>query len=82
MILDDEADHVGHAEDEEKAGPVQDVRTAELRLMPGFAGFLGRIASLGVEVRGSSPVPLSERTNDRTINLFTVWFSMSLNLLP
>lgn len=68
--------------DEEQAFPGKDVDVAEVDSMPGIAGFIRKIASFGIEVRGSSPVPLSERTNQRTVNLFTLWFTMSLNLLP
>ena len=68
--------------DEEKATPSQDVWIAELASIPGAAGLLRNIASYGIELRGSSPVPINERINTRTINLFTLWFTMSLNLLP
>lgn len=68
--------------DEEKTLPSQDVETAELESITGMEGCLRKIAAFGIETRGSSPVPLAERTNTVTINLFTLWFTMSLNLLP
>ena len=68
--------------DEEKANPGQDVWVSEIDSIPGATRFLKKLTSFGVELRGSSPVPVSERTNTRTINLFTLWFTMSLNLLP
>lgn len=68
--------------DEEKAIPVKDVEITKMDSVPGLAGFLRKITSMGVELRGSSPIPEKERTNTRTINLFTMWFTMSINLLP
>lgn len=35
-----------------------------------------------VEGRGIVPVPFEERTNRRTYSIFTLWFTMSTNLLP
>ncbi|KAK4457341.1 putative purine-cytosine permease [Cladorrhinum samala] len=35
-----------------------------------------------VEVRGIAPIPIKERTVERTINVFTLWWSMSVNILP
>lgn len=67
--------------DEEKAVDKNDVHVAELVPLPGLAGFIRKVSALGVEVRGSSPVPLDERTNRRTFNLFTLWFTMSVNLV-
>lgn len=34
-----------------------------------------------VEVRGIQPIPVKERTVERTINIFTLWWSMSTNIL-
>ncbi|KAL2127639.1 hypothetical protein VTI74DRAFT_10370 [Chaetomium olivicolor] len=34
-----------------------------------------------VEVRGIQPIPVKERTMERTINVFTLWWSMSTNIL-
>ncbi|VUC31486.1 unnamed protein product [Clonostachys rosea] len=45
-------------------------------------GWLGKVASWGIEIRGVTPVPLEERTDKRFINVFFVWFTMSTNLLP
>ncbi|KAL4876527.1 permease for cytosine/purines, uracil, thiamine, allantoin-domain-containing protein [Aspergillus karnatakaensis] len=44
--------------------------------------WLSRIANWGVELRGVTPVPIEERTDDRFINVFFVWFTLSTNLLP
>ncbi|KAK0739587.1 permease for cytosine/purines, uracil, thiamine, allantoin-domain-containing protein [Apiosordaria backusii] len=35
-----------------------------------------------VELRGVAPIPVKERTVDRTINIFTLWWSMNANILP
>lgn len=35
-----------------------------------------------VELRGVAPIPVEERTVDRTINIFTLWWSMNANILP
>ncbi|KAF9731787.1 Purine-cytosine permease fcyB 4 [Paraphaeosphaeria minitans] len=36
----------------------------------------------GVELRGCQPVPWDKRTVTQYANIFTLWFSMSCNLLP
>ena len=40
-----------------------------------------KIIALGVEERGVMPVPVKERTSDRFINVFSIWFSMSVTPL-
>jgi hypothetical protein len=43
---------------------------------------LHRVAVFGrVEVRGITPIPVKERTVDRTVNIFTLWWSMNTNIL-
>jgi hypothetical protein len=37
---------------------------------------------VGVELRGCQPVPWDKRTVVQYVNVFTLWFSMSCNLLP
>ena len=39
-------------------------------------------ANAAVEARGIVPVPIEERTNRRTYSIFTLWFTVSTNLLP
>lgn len=36
----------------------------------------------GVELRGCQPVPWDKRTVTQYSNIFTLWFSMSCNILP
>lgn len=36
----------------------------------------------GVELRGCLPIPYEKRTVVQFWNIFTLWFSMSCNLLP
>jgi hypothetical protein len=44
--------------------------------------FLRRAAAFGrVEVQGITPIPVKERTVERTINMFTLWWSMNTNIL-
>ncbi|KAK4157603.1 permease for cytosine/purines, uracil, thiamine, allantoin-domain-containing protein [Chaetomidium leptoderma] len=41
-----------------------------------------KAASFGrVEVRGITPIPVKERTVERTVNIFTLWWSMNTNIL-
>lgn len=44
--------------------------------------WLSKLVSWGVEVRGIAPVPVEERTDTRLVNIFTVWFTMSVSVLP
>ncbi|KAL4803100.1 permease for cytosine/purines, uracil, thiamine, allantoin-domain-containing protein [Aspergillus unguis] len=44
--------------------------------------WLARIVNWGVELRGVTPVPVEEKTDNRFINVFFVWFTLSTNLLP
>jgi hypothetical protein len=41
-----------------------------------------KVISWGVEERGVTPVPVKERTDDRFINIFFLWFTMSISTLP
>lgn len=44
---------------------------------------LRKAAVLGrVEARGIAPIPVKERTVTRTINVFTLWWSVNVNILP
>lgn len=43
---------------------------------------LHKLITLGrVEVRGITPIPVKERTVERTVNIFTLWWSMNTNIL-
>ncbi|KAH6637009.1 permease for cytosine/purines, uracil, thiamine, allantoin-domain-containing protein [Chaetomium tenue] len=43
---------------------------------------LHKLITLGrVEVRGITPIPAKERTVERTVNIFTLWWSMNTNIL-
>lgn len=35
-----------------------------------------------IELQGISPIPVKERTVTKTLNIFTLWWSMSCNILP
>ena len=41
-----------------------------------------RVLNWGVEEGGIAPVPVKARKDTRIVNLFTVWFTMLLCLLP
>ena len=43
---------------------------------------LHKLITIGrVEVRGITPIPVKERTVERTVNIFTLWWSMNTNIL-
>ena len=43
---------------------------------------LNKAAAFGrVEVQGITPIPVKERTVERTVNIFTLWWSMNTNIL-
>ncbi|KAK0670462.1 putative purine-cytosine permease [Cercophora samala] len=45
--------------------------------------FAYKVIVLGrVELRGVAPIPVKERTVERTVNIFTLWWSMNANILP
>lgn len=49
---------------------------------PRLRGFLHEILRFGrVEARGITPVPVKERTVEKTVNIFTLWWSMNTNIL-
>jgi hypothetical protein len=41
-----------------------------------------RVLNWGVEEGGIAPIPVEKRTDTRYINLFSVWFTALLCLLP
>ncbi len=44
--------------------------------------FLRKAAAFGrVEVQGITPIPVKERTVEKTVNIFTLWWSMNTNIL-
>ncbi|QDS73262.1 hypothetical protein FKW77_004668 [Venturia effusa] len=71
----------GHdTDDEKKAGFESDsavVEVGEVAKLPLWK----RIASTGIEMRGVEPVPVEERNDKRGLNIFTMWWSISLTLL-
>lgn len=46
------------------------------------ASLLRRLTSWGVEVRGIAPVPEKDQTKTQYHNVFFLWLSMLVNLLP
>jgi hypothetical protein len=71
-------------EDMEKGSmesPAPVPKEGETQMVWGSA-FLTKFGLSSVEVRGITPIPEEERTDARAVNVFSLWFSMSLNLLP
>lgn len=66
-----------HSADTEAVPALSAGRWPRLRRLLAKAAEFGR-----VEVRGITPIPLKERTVDRTVNVFTLWWSMNANILP
>lgn len=64
------------------AADMADIDVVETQSLSRRKVWLSRAVAWGVEVRGTTPVPLEERTDSRFINVFFVWFTMSTNLLP
>ena len=64
--------------DEEKGIPP--LKDADIEVAQSWS--LKKFASLGVETGGIVPIPVSERTNTRVHGIFTLWLTMSVNLLP
>lgn len=46
------------------------------------SGWWDKIKRYGVETRGIQPVPVELRTDPRAVNIFSFWWTLSLNLLP
>lgn len=59
-----------------------DIDAVESQSFGKYKSWISKAAAWGVEIRGTSPVPLEERIDPRFINVFFVWFTMSTNLLP
>lgn len=59
-----------------------DVLEADARSFDAKPAWWKKILSLGVEERGIQPVPVEERIDDRFVNIFSIWFTMSINCLP
>jgi len=65
------------AETEQAAGEVTN------ELWAWFRNVFDKIVVFGrVELRGVTPIPVKERTQTETINIFTLWWSMNANILP
>ncbi|KAJ9645020.1 hypothetical protein H2204_001482 [Knufia peltigerae] len=45
-------------------------------------GWWKQVTSFGVELRGIEPVPVEQRTDTRAVNIFSLWWTLSLSLLP
>ena len=65
--------------DEEKGSPGLG-KDADVEVAQSWS--LRKFASLGVETGGIVPIPVTERTNTRIHGIFTLWLTMSVNLLP
>lgn len=45
-------------------------------------GIWAKLSQHGVEIRGAKPIPAEERTDTRFFNVFTVFSTSMLSLLP
>jgi hypothetical protein len=68
-----------HVLDEEKGLP-ESGKDADVEVAQSWS--LKKFASLGVETGGVVPIPVTDRTNTRIHGIFTLWLTMSVNLLP
>jgi len=59
-----------------------DTSFGEATSLDGKPVWWNKLIALGVEERGILPVPAMERTDDRFANVFSIWFTMSINCLP
>lgn len=49
----------------------------------GSLGWFNKLLAFdAIEAAGIQPVPVSERTNNKIYEIFTLWFTLSTNLLP
>jgi hypothetical protein len=80
----------GNSVDAEKGLPstldieVVDIESGlENDILPHTArSFWKKLSHWGIEIRGILPIPAEERMNTRYINIFSMWFTMSVNTLP
>ncbi|KAF8830118.1 hypothetical protein HHX47_DHR2000736 [Lentinula edodes] len=74
-----------HKSDVEKRGSIDlGQRGEEISALPSTYSsnsFTKRLLSWGVESRGISPVPSSQRTDTSYYKLFFIWFTMNFNIL-
>ncbi|KAG5826885.1 hypothetical protein H9Q74_003011 [Fusarium xylarioides] len=64
------------------ADPPIDVSEAESQVLSRSTIWVDRLRRWGLETRGMQPVPIQERTDTRFINIFFMWFTMNVNILP
>ena len=67
-----------NAQDEEHGVP--DVRTGDVETYEARSWWQ-KLASNAIESAGIRPVPIEERTERRVYSIFTLWFTLSLNLI-
>jgi len=41
-----------------------------------------RLLKFGVEEEGVHPIPAEERTDTKLFNVFTIWWAMSIGIIP
>lgn len=60
------------------------VDSADSAPVTGLKGLFRKVLTngTGLEVRGASPVPYEERKVTRYFDVFSLWFCLSVNLLP
>jgi hypothetical protein len=68
---------------DQDAVPAEHISTSKEGRWTRLLAVLRKAAAFGrVEIRGITPIPVKERTVTRTVNVFTLWWSMNTNILP
>lgn len=58
-----------------------DATESDSQSVQGKLSWKTKLIALGIEERGILPVPVEERTSDRFVNIFSIWFTMSITPL-
>ncbi|KAK3948275.1 permease for cytosine/purines, uracil, thiamine, allantoin-domain-containing protein [Pseudoneurospora amorphoporcata] len=81
------ANHPDHLDAEANIQPIEADESKPAAPPSGLWGHLCHygykvIVAGRVELQGITPIPVKERTVTKTLNIFTLWWSMSCNILP
>lgn len=58
-----------------------DAAESDAQSVQGKLSWKTKLIALGIEERGILPVPIEERTSDRFVDVFSIWFTMSITPL-
>jgi hypothetical protein len=72
--------------DVEKNAPSSDsdvvIAQSESFSLGGKSSWWKKFVSWGIEEGGVVPIPVEQRTNDQFVNIFSLWFTISISTLP